>query len=245
VIEAESQAVLNTFKQTQWSESASELYQPSDSRLSTTLLPRHCDLVGGVPGYRFRGPKFNSRRYQIFWVVGLERGPLGLVSTIEELLERNSSGSGLEIREYGRRRLLRGWWWPVVPKLSFWPDCSTSPRNYGYHLVDLQKNPPRRSDLFIFPDLSLCLFSISTLNCYITTSCYIHGLLTLILFAEKYRLTRRVRVTSLVWTLTPCRYFPRSLKVSVGIVHLYFPNRRILGFHGDYEEPCLPIYNEV
>jgi hypothetical protein len=30
-------------------------------------------------------------------------GPLSLVSTIEELLERKSSGSGLEIREYGRR----------------------------------------------------------------------------------------------------------------------------------------------
>jgi hypothetical protein len=35
--------------------------------------------------------------------VGLERGPLSLVSTIEELLERKISGSGLEIREYGRR----------------------------------------------------------------------------------------------------------------------------------------------
>jgi hypothetical protein len=35
--------------------------------------------------------------------VGLERGPLSLVSTTEELLERNRSGSGLEIREYGRR----------------------------------------------------------------------------------------------------------------------------------------------
>jgi hypothetical protein len=29
--------------------------------------------------------------------VGLERGPLSLVSTIEELLEGKSSGSGLEI----------------------------------------------------------------------------------------------------------------------------------------------------
>jgi hypothetical protein len=29
--------------------------------------------------------------------VGLERGPLSLVSTIEKLLRRNSSGSGLEI----------------------------------------------------------------------------------------------------------------------------------------------------
>jgi hypothetical protein len=41
--------------------------------------------------------------------VGLERGPLSLVSTIEELLGRESSGSGLEIREYGRGDLLR---WP-------------------------------------------------------------------------------------------------------------------------------------
>jgi hypothetical protein len=30
--------------------------------------------------------------------VGLERGPLSLVSTIEELLERKSNGSGLENR---------------------------------------------------------------------------------------------------------------------------------------------------
>jgi hypothetical protein len=33
--------------------------------------------------------------------VGLERGPLSLVSTVEELLGRTSSCSGLEIREYG------------------------------------------------------------------------------------------------------------------------------------------------
>jgi hypothetical protein len=47
---------------------------------------------------------FDSWRYQIFWeVVGLEWGPPSLVSTIEELLERKSSGSGLENREYGRR----------------------------------------------------------------------------------------------------------------------------------------------
>jgi hypothetical protein len=64
----------------------------------------------GIPGYRFRGLGFDSRRYQIFWeVVGLERGPLSLVSTIEELLGRNSSGSGLENREYGRGDPLR---WP-------------------------------------------------------------------------------------------------------------------------------------
>jgi hypothetical protein len=44
-------------------------------------------------------------------VVGLERDPLSHVSTVEELLGRRSSGSFLEIREYGRwdpSRLLRG-----------------------------------------------------------------------------------------------------------------------------------------
>jgi hypothetical protein len=68
-----------------------------------------CGLVR-VPGYRSRGPGFESRRYQIFCeVVRLERGPLNLKRTIEELLERKSSGSGLESRQYGRRDQSR---WP-------------------------------------------------------------------------------------------------------------------------------------
>jgi hypothetical protein len=46
-----------------------------------------------------------SRRYQIFWeVVGLERGPLSLVSKTEELLERKSNGFSVENRDYGSRR---------------------------------------------------------------------------------------------------------------------------------------------
>jgi hypothetical protein len=47
--------------------------------------------------------------------MNLERGPLSPVSTIEELLGRNSSGSGLENRNYGRRdpsRWLRGTLYP-------------------------------------------------------------------------------------------------------------------------------------
>jgi hypothetical protein len=34
--------------------------------------------------------------------VGLERGPLSLVSTTAELLERKRSDSGVENRDYGR-----------------------------------------------------------------------------------------------------------------------------------------------
>jgi hypothetical protein len=60
---------------------------------------------------------FDTQRYQIFWeAVGLERGPLSLVSIIEELLGGNSSGSGLESREYGRRNL------------SFWPRDTLYPQ---------------------------------------------------------------------------------------------------------------------
>jgi hypothetical protein len=63
--------------------------------LSAKLLL--CGLVVRVPGYKSRGPGFDSWRYQIFWeVVGLEQDPLSLVRIIEELLE--SIGSGLENR---------------------------------------------------------------------------------------------------------------------------------------------------
>jgi hypothetical protein len=54
-----------------------------------TINDRLWDLVVRVPCYRPRGPGLDSRQYQIFWeVVGLERGPLRLVTVIEELLER-------------------------------------------------------------------------------------------------------------------------------------------------------------
>jgi hypothetical protein len=75
---------------------------------------RLCGLVVRPPGYRSRGPGFDSRCCQIFWeIVVSERGPLSLVNTTEELLGRNSSGSGLENREYGRGDPLR---WPRVTR---------------------------------------------------------------------------------------------------------------------------------
>jgi hypothetical protein len=59
---------------------------------------------GQISWLQIQRSGFDSCRYQIFReVVGLERGPLSIVSTIEELLEKENSGFDLEIREYGRR----------------------------------------------------------------------------------------------------------------------------------------------
>jgi hypothetical protein len=56
-----------------------------------------CDLVVTVPGRQPRGPGFDSRRRQIFWVVnGLERGPLSPREDKWGATWKKSSGSGLE-----------------------------------------------------------------------------------------------------------------------------------------------------
>jgi hypothetical protein len=87
--------------------SAGLVQSPSYSTIRTQLClyvhkDRICGLVVRVPGYRSRGPGFDSRLYQIFReLVGLERDPLNLVSTIEKLLGRKSGYSGLEKREDG------------------------------------------------------------------------------------------------------------------------------------------------
>jgi hypothetical protein len=85
---------------------------------------------------------FDSRRYHIFWVVvGLERGPLSLVSTTEELLGRKSSGSCLENRDYGRRVPSR---WPhgthYPQKMALPSPTSGGPSDSG-HGVFLYTGP--------------------------------------------------------------------------------------------------------
>jgi hypothetical protein len=78
---------------------------------------------------------FDSWRYHIFWeVVGLERGPLSLVSTINWLPQR-SSDSGLENREYGRRNP------------SCWPRGSLHPQNVCTNFVDKGRSLGRYSSL--------------------------------------------------------------------------------------------------
>jgi hypothetical protein len=50
--------------------------------------------------------------------VGLERGLLNLVSTVEELFEEKGSNSGLENREYGRKESVTlTTWHPVSAKV--------------------------------------------------------------------------------------------------------------------------------
>jgi hypothetical protein len=71
---------------------------------------RLCDLVVRVPGYRSRGPGFDSRCYQIFWEeVGLEQGPLSLMRIIEELLESTVAALVWKTEINGHGDLLR---WP-------------------------------------------------------------------------------------------------------------------------------------
>jgi hypothetical protein len=82
--------------------------------------------IGQGSWLQIQRSRFDSRHYQIFWeVVGLERGPLSLVSTIELLLKRKGSSSGLEIQEYGHRDPSR---WPCgTPLLYLQKLALTSP----------------------------------------------------------------------------------------------------------------------
>jgi hypothetical protein len=77
-------------------------------RLYIFLLPLWSSgvvILATDPEARFRIPAL-----PISWeVMGMEQGPLSLVSTAEELLEREGSGSGLENLKYGRRDPSR---WP-------------------------------------------------------------------------------------------------------------------------------------
>jgi hypothetical protein len=95
---------------------------------------------------------FDSRHNQVFWVVSLERGPLSLVSTIEELLERESSCSGLENREYGRRGSAA-----FSTRHPFFPQklALTSPTSGGCS-VCIVRSRTQAKELVYFPGWFIC-----------------------------------------------------------------------------------------
>jgi hypothetical protein len=100
---------------------------------------------------------FDSRRYHIWEVVVLERGPFSLVSTTEEILGRNSNGSALENREYGRGDPLR---WP---RDNLYPQklILTSPTSGGRPMGTV-RSPARATEFalvwFSLVYLELCVW---------------------------------------------------------------------------------------
>jgi hypothetical protein len=107
---------------------------------------RLCGIVVRTPYYRSRGPCSIPGATKFFWeVVGLDRGPLSLVSTTEEQLERKSSGSGLESREYGRGDPL------LWPHDSLHPQklVLTSPTSGG-RSVSIVRSPTEATEFSLF-----------------------------------------------------------------------------------------------
>jgi hypothetical protein len=88
--------VLNTNKQTPWSQSASELYRPSYRRLSAKLMPtfanRGCRVVSATdPHGRILGFLDRSRYY--FFQIVLQLYSRGLVDPVPDPLLLRKSGS--------------------------------------------------------------------------------------------------------------------------------------------------------
>jgi hypothetical protein len=137
----------------------------SEGIIIIILLLLWTPLWSSVPGYRSRGPAIDSRRHQIFWkIVGLELGPLSLGSIIEELLERTSSSSGLEIREYGHRNPSR---WPRDTPLSL---TLTSPKSCGSSVGKVRSRTQAAEFSFFYIILSLNWSA----ECFICILWYIH-----------------------------------------------------------------------
>jgi hypothetical protein len=77
--------------------------------------------------------------------VGLERGPLSLMSTIDELLERKSSGFSLENREYVHRDPLR------CPRDTLYPQkLALTSSTSGDRSVGIVRSQTKATELSLF-----------------------------------------------------------------------------------------------
>jgi hypothetical protein len=75
--------------------------------------------------------------------VGLERGPLSLVSTTEELFERNSSGSGLENS------------WIRLADHATPQKLALTPPTTGCRSVDIVRSRTKATELIIWPKITI------------------------------------------------------------------------------------------
>jgi hypothetical protein len=116
-----------------------------------------------VPGYRSRGPGSIPDATRFYWeVLGLERGPLSLVSTTEELLERKSSGSCLESQDYGHRDPSR---WPrdiLYPETLVLTSPTSVGRSVG--IVRSRTQATEFSFSLQFREAYYCWSTVPTLN---------------------------------------------------------------------------------
>jgi hypothetical protein len=149
--------------------------------------------------------------------VGLERGPLSLVSTTEELLGRNSSDFGLENREYGRGDPL------LWPRDTLYPQklALTSPTCGGrsIRIVRLRTKATEFFVIFLGHDelclqicftLASCLGDSSTLKMEVT--CSSERSVDVIPYKTE------LCITTAVWTPNP---------TNSSLVSLLFSNRKV------------------
>jgi hypothetical protein len=102
--------------------------------------------------------------------VGLEQGPLSLVGTTEELLDRNSIGSGLVSRESGREDSLH------FPRHTLYPQkLAVTSQTSGGRLVGIVRSRTKATEFsLVLLGVVVMIITVSCSSCgdYNTEACH-------------------------------------------------------------------------